>query len=248
VPILDAPLCRNCNGGLSPGQSYCPNCGQKAGADRLTMHEIGHDLVHAFVHVDRSFLSLFRLLLARPGHVAREYVAGKRKRYFGPFTFLVVIVGFASAFVAIFGLRVVYTNTPNPTADFLQHHINLVYLLQVPMLAAVCRVMFRRDGFNYAENLVLAAYTASMRVIVLALIAAPVLTVMHLSFATAVKVTYANSLVWLAYFGMAASQFYSGHRAVSWLKGALAAGLTFAVTQGLTTLVGVVYELIAGHH
>ena len=41
----------------------------------------------------------------RPGHVAREYVEGKRKKYFGPFAFLVITVGLASLVVALTGVE-----------------------------------------------------------------------------------------------------------------------------------------------
>ena len=36
--------------------------------------EIAHDLIHAFVHVDRSVLSLIRQLLVLPGAVARNFI------------------------------------------------------------------------------------------------------------------------------------------------------------------------------
>jgi hypothetical protein len=53
----------------------------KYATERLTLHEIGHDLLHAFMHVDRSALSLVRMLLSRPGTVALNYVQGKRKSF-----------------------------------------------------------------------------------------------------------------------------------------------------------------------
>jgi Protein of unknown function (DUF3667) len=45
------------------------------------------------MHGDRSVLALLRSLLLRPGFVAREYVFGKRRRYFGPFATLVILLG-----------------------------------------------------------------------------------------------------------------------------------------------------------
>jgi hypothetical protein len=57
------------------------------------MREISLDFLHALAHMDHSVFSLVRVLFIRPGYVAREYVDGKRKRYFGPFAFLVIVVG-----------------------------------------------------------------------------------------------------------------------------------------------------------
>ena len=56
---------------------YCGSCGQKQVSPRLTLREIGHDLLHAAFHVDRSVLSLIRMLLVRPGIVALDYVQGR---------------------------------------------------------------------------------------------------------------------------------------------------------------------------
>ena len=93
--------CLNCGVLLSENQNYCGQCGQKTRPLRLNLRDIATDLLHALLHVDRSVVSLIRQLAVRPGVVAREYVEGKRKRYFGPFAFLVIMVGLASALVAI---------------------------------------------------------------------------------------------------------------------------------------------------
>jgi hypothetical protein len=97
-------VCLNCDAALTQGDAYCAHCGQKAFVNRLTVREIVRDFLHELVHVDRSALSLVHMLLIRPGYVARDYVDGKRKRYFGPFAFLVVIVGIASAVIAVAGI------------------------------------------------------------------------------------------------------------------------------------------------
>ena len=118
--------CRNCGTPLAPAQRYCGTCGQKRIAGRITLHEIAHDLIHAFAHVDRSVLSLIGQLLVRPGAVARDFIEGRRRRYFGPFAFLVVCVAVGAAAIALSGFPVVTTNEPNRVAAFMQSHPNLV--------------------------------------------------------------------------------------------------------------------------
>jgi Protein of unknown function (DUF3667) len=115
---------------------FCPDCGQVASTPRLTLHEIGHETLHALWHVDRSALSLIRALAVRPGRVALEYVSGRRKRYYGPFAFLLVTVAVAAAAIALTNFPAVTSDVPNGVANFLQHHVNLIFLLQVPLLAA----------------------------------------------------------------------------------------------------------------
>lgn len=233
--------CRNCYADLTFGQAYCATCGQKIVSPRLTLREIGHDLLRAFVHADRSVLSLVRLLLVRPGSVALDYVQGRRKRYFGPFAFLGVIVAVASAAIVFTGFHAISTDSPNTVADFLQTHINLVFLAEVPLLAAFSRILDAHGGFTFAEHLVLAAYASSMRVLFATLVVIPVWYLFSPGGATARNLYYAYLLIWAIYFGFAASQFFQGKRALSWCKGILAAILTWVSTQGLAKLATILF-------
>lgn len=86
---MNAPVmaCRNCAAVVVvvPCQKFCGTCGQRTDIQpRLTMREISHDIVHAITRADHSIFALVRGLVTRPGHVAREYIAGQRKRHFGP--------------------------------------------------------------------------------------------------------------------------------------------------------------------
>jgi hypothetical protein len=227
--------CRNCDADVPLGQAYCGNCGQKYATGRLTLHEIGHDLLHAFMHVDRSALSLVRMLLVRPGTVALNYVQGRRKRYFGPFSFLVIVVAATSAVIALTGFRAVSSDSPNVVADFLQSHLNLLIFAEVPLLAVYSRLFDVRGRFNLAEHLVLAAYTSSMCALFATLIVIPFSYVFHPSNPAAISV--ASLVIWGLYFGFAASQFFPGRRAVSWCRGFLTAVLASASMQGLILLV-----------
>src|SRR5580700_10118686 len=170
TPAPSSEACANCNASIMGGQNYCPNCGQKTPTPRLSVHEIGAEFVHALAHVDRSALSLIWQLLIRPGDVARNYVAGRRKRYFGPFAFLVVTIAFTSAVIAISGFQAVTSEAPNGLASFLQQHINLLFFAEVPLLAAACRLMGIREPYNYAEYLVLTSYSAGLHTLFYALV------------------------------------------------------------------------------
>ena len=231
MAAIDINQCRNCGSALAPDQKHCGHCGQKSDTGRLTIGQLGHDLVHALTHVDRSVLSMLWPLVIRPGTVARDYVAGKRKRYFAPLSWLIVIVGLASAEVAISGFQVVLANRPNPVSDLLQRHANVTFLIQVPVLALFCRLVFWRDGFNSAEFLVLAAYTVSIRTIFFGVVLVPLSGIFHPSQAAMVGWAFATILVWIAYFGFATSQFVDGRRTVAALKGVVAVALTQVVTQ-----------------
>jgi hypothetical protein len=201
--------CANCDAPLISGQGYCGTCGQRTGRGRLTMRDIGHDVLHAITHADHSIFALVKALALRPGHVARAYVDGRRKRYFGPFAFLVIMVGLASFVIAIAGIEWFRPITDSRAAGFLQRHINLVILMQMPVLAAWCTLFFWSERLHYAEHLVLAAYTTGLRMLFLALVATPVMYFTRQdSAAPVVAILYYG--LWLTYFAFAAVQFYRG--------------------------------------
>lgn len=224
--------CRNCEAQLAPSQRFCGQCGQRADlAPRLTLGEIGHDVLHALLHVDHSILSLVRDLLIRPGHVARDYIDGRRKRYFGPFAFLVITVGLASALILVFGVDLFRPIGDNPVAHLLSRHVNLVVLFQLPFLAAFCWLLFINEKLTYAEHLVFTAYVSGFRALVLGLVLAPVIWATHSSPSSPVLVT-AYYGVWALYLMFAAAQFYRGNKVLTVIKVILAAAACQVVTIG----------------
>jgi hypothetical protein len=238
--------CRNCNTELKLGQAYCSACGQKPASERLTLHEIAHDLIHVILHVDRSAVSLVRMLLVRPGIVALDYVQGRRKRYFGPFGFLFFVVAAAAAAFAVTGFRPVPIDSSNAVVEFLQSHINLVMFAEVPLLAGFSRLLYSRAGFNFAEHLVLSAYTSGLRILFAAAFLLPAWYFFRPTNATGAYIYGGFLTAWSLYFGFAASQFFSSRRVLSWCKGILTALLAWASIQFLVTVAASVHFAFAG--
>lgn len=89
-------VCKNC-GNVFKG-NYCNNCRQSAKTHRITWHEIGHGLFHAFFHADKGLLFTIRELTTRPGKTIREYLEGKRANHFNPLLFL-ILTGTLSTFI-----------------------------------------------------------------------------------------------------------------------------------------------------
>lgn len=225
--------CLNCGAprASAPPVRFCSHCGQKADTHRLTLHDLQHDFWHALTHTDKSVLSLVRELALRPGHVARRYVDGGRKSYFNPFTFLIVVVGLASVVLAASGF-VSFQAGPgmpdNPVGGFLQRHLNLVVLFQVPLLALFGMLLFRRARLHFAEHLVLAAYTSGFRSVVFTAVVAPLWMLTRWNYPAMVT---GYLVVWTLYFAFATQQFHRGG-AGAFFKGLLVALLT----QGMTVL------------
>jgi hypothetical protein len=228
--VESVDVCRNCSATVGPDAKFCAACGQRTTiGDRLTLHEISHDIMHAITHADHSIFALVRALLTRPGKVAREYISGQRKRHFGPWAFLLIAVAVESAAVLMMGMNWFKPYGDRPEADFLQRHVNLVILLQMPILAAVCALFFRRDRLNYAEHLVLVAYTLGFHSLYVALVETPVLALTSVNTADP-RVALGYYGIWVAYFAFASSQFYRGKRLWSTARAAVAAVLNILLS------------------
>jgi|GEM_PF-345244 len=75
-------VCLNCGTGLYG--RYCHNCGQENVQPRRPIWEIPWQFVNNVVNVDGKFFSSLRVLLLKPGFLAREFVSGKRTTYYDP--------------------------------------------------------------------------------------------------------------------------------------------------------------------
>ncbi|MEO8016724.1 MAG: DUF3667 domain-containing protein [Pseudomonadota bacterium] len=228
-----ANACRNCETALQGAQRFCVACGQRVVAARLTMRDIGHDLVHALTHADHSIFALLKALVLHPGRVAREYVEGKRKKHFGPFGFLIIAVGLASFIIVMTGVNWFAPVGDNPVANFLQKHVNLVILIQMPILALFCWGLFFRARLHYAEHLILAAYTSGFRALFLGLVEVPLLVWSGATTANS-RLVGVYYVLWASYFAFAACQFYRGNMAWTVSKAVV------VVVIGQITVVGVI--------
>lgn len=73
--------CLNCHAKLST--PYCGQCGQKK-AKRISFRELYRTLQRGILEFKSPFLVTLWLLTIKPGMVCREYIEGKRVKYFNP--------------------------------------------------------------------------------------------------------------------------------------------------------------------
>jgi len=166
--------CLNCGTILTADDNFCPTCGQKTDTHRITLSHIFHEFFHSFTHADKGLLGIIADLATRPGIVAWEYINGKRKKYFNPFTFFVLCL---SIFIIANNTFKTYQQVePDPRVQqlppkqrnavlalyhrlneaqhFMQSHSNIVSMIGLPFFALMSWLFFMRRGFNYGELLV----------------------------------------------------------------------------------------------
>lgn len=93
-------VCLNC--GYTFRGHYCPNCGQSADTQRITMKSALNNLFTTLIGGDSVFLRTCGNLLYRPGYMIREFICGKRTRYFRPVQMLLCLVTVYALFSLVF--------------------------------------------------------------------------------------------------------------------------------------------------
>ena len=88
--------CRNCGEALRG--PFCSSCGQEDVDLRRPLKALAEDAVGDLLNLDTRLLRTLGPLFCRPGHLAREYLAGRRVRYVPPLKM------FLLASVVFFGL------------------------------------------------------------------------------------------------------------------------------------------------
>ena len=226
--------CLNCDTAIVESARFCTRCGQRTDTARLSFADIVRDLMHSVPNVERSPLAFAWALLTRPGATAREYVEGKRRRHYGPFATLAVLVGVPALVINTSRIQILASEfSPSPAIDLLQRHFDLLLLVQLPLLGCICLVLFRGARLNLPEHMVLVAYTLSVRALVVALIV-PLGYLMSIAPSSPIAIG-GYWVAWYVYFGWAASQFHAGPRMSSWTRGALAAAIGHAAISAAIT-------------
>ncbi|NTS41592.1 DUF3667 domain-containing protein [Flavisolibacter sp. BT320] len=191
--------CTNCGTLLLTKQNFCGHCGQTTHAHRISMPHLLHEVVHFFTHADKGIFYLVRQLAVRPGIVAREYVQGRRKKYFSPLNFFFIVVGlflFVQTTLKpmqggnMSALKESVRKIPDPTVrerrlakleraeaatNFMARYSNYVNMAVTPLVALIFFLFFYKAGYNYTEHLVANLYIAGFNALVFILVITPIL-------------------------------------------------------------------------
>ena len=108
-PSAAAPTrCTNC-GAVLQGP-WCSTCGQKVSSLDPTWHDLIHDAIHEFLHLDGKIFRSARTLFCEPGELTAELLRGRRARYIGPLRLYLT-------FSVMFFLLTAIVPNPNPDQE-----------------------------------------------------------------------------------------------------------------------------------
>lgn len=84
-----ATACQNCGAPLAG--PYCARCGQRHEPHIHSLPHFAAEAAETLTHADSRLWRTLADLLARPGRLTREFLAGRRARYLPPFRLYVVV-------------------------------------------------------------------------------------------------------------------------------------------------------------
>jgi hypothetical protein len=89
--ITKPEQCQNCNHPIGQEMEFCPNCGQKALPEHLTLKYFIHEFLNNYFSFDSKFFKTIRPLVSKPAFLTQEFIDGRRIRYINPIQLFVFI-------------------------------------------------------------------------------------------------------------------------------------------------------------
>lgn len=83
--------CLNCQTQLTPGARFCSQCGQDTANHPPSLMEFVHEFVSHYIAVEGTLWKSLWGLMAKPGFLTREYLAGRKQRYVLPLRLLLTL-------------------------------------------------------------------------------------------------------------------------------------------------------------
>jgi hypothetical protein len=158
-------ICKNC--GNSFTGDFCSNCGQ-AKTSKINFHFLRLELQKILFHFDNGFIYSLKQLFTRPGHSVREYIEGKRIKHFKPFSMVILL---ATLYILLYNYFHVDIFKPSESgSEYLENanawitkHFSWITLATIPYYTVGTFICFRKQGYNFAEYLVLNTFKAAQR-------------------------------------------------------------------------------------
>ncbi len=175
-------ICTNCHNNILNPSNFCPHCSQKIHVHRLSIGHLLHETVHFFTHADKGIFYLLKMLATKPGKVAREYIEGRRKLYFTPLNFFLIVLGLFVFVLTTFKpmqavnmdqLKESVMQIPErekrerrlekvarmeKAINFTSKNSNYLNMALTPIIAGIFFLFYSRRKYNYTEHLVANLY------------------------------------------------------------------------------------------
>lgn len=216
-------ICKNCETAYTESYKYCPECSQNTKLHRLTFHDIMHETIHYFTHANKGLFQLIRDLFIKRGLVAYEFIGGKRKKYFPPLSFFLLIATIFVLTMTLYDRQTAVDSTKqafefnnkieNPIyrqkafevyersqkIDYLTtKYLKLIITFSLPLTALVFWLFYRKANYNYIEHLIAVMYMQGICLVINTLVIIPLALLFN--FEEIVLIFFIVQLFYFAFF------------------------------------------------
>ena len=164
----DPEFCKNC--GYTTSLPYCGHCGQRSSVGKVTFKETFQDLADNLFSISAPLPRTINTLVLNPGLLFREYLQGKRKKYYKPISFFILATVFYLFMRWLFDFDIRGTVITTDSAveqlgennmararDFMFRNINNLLFFFVFSLSLILKVFFYKK-YMLSEYVAVAFY------------------------------------------------------------------------------------------
>ncbi len=206
--------CKNCSANLQDEDGFCSYCGARVIDERISTKFLIKEILDKVLSVDNKLMKTFWHLFTKPEAVINGYIDGIRKRYYNPFSYLLISITLSSIY--FYFLKDIYLenliSNPQPenplqNADFAKGFLDMITdyqsiftVMNIPVYAFISWVVFlNRKKYNFYEHLVIYLYAASQTVALSFLVVAPIYLIDHQVGALVSLIMSGFSIIYFSY-------------------------------------------------
>ena len=165
--------CKNC--GHNIGGNFCENCGQKSNIERINFKYILDEFSNTVLQINHGFLYTVKELFIRPGHSIKDFIDGKRKKFYKPLAFAFITATIYFFFNNFIGNDTFVNDAINGWNDqnnnekaysWISENQVYIILLIVPFFSVASYLSFFKSRYNYFEHFVLNVYITGQQMII----------------------------------------------------------------------------------
>lgn len=175
--------CKSCQHEISDNSKYCSHCGGKVIEGRISFIGTWTEFIIPYLSLDHNFWKTLFHLFYRPELVLKAYIQGARKKYFQPFSFLILSATVSLIFYKFFPLSLeefseVFQNGANTSgsdvekeiedlniplklSNFIFENYNMVIVATIPLTSIGTYFTFFKKKHNFSEHMVFQSYLQS---------------------------------------------------------------------------------------
>lgn len=172
--------CKNCNEEVKG--KFCSNCGQSVTISRINYTNFLKDLSEGVFQINKGFFYTLKALFTQPGKSIQAYLQGKRKYYFKPIAYALLLSTFyfllskiigTETFIGDFlnGFALADDETETATRQvkvitwFADNYAYTILML-LPLYSLASYLTFKKTDYNYLEHFVLNTYITGQQAII----------------------------------------------------------------------------------